>query len=95
MATLYYAEHVHTAQTGTQIPALYLCIGQESESGSVPESLYRNINEPNCPAREIKKVLKNLTFPELKSMKGNKSLDDFLMALYMLQVVSSRKYQHE
>ena len=46
MATLYQAEHVHFAQTWTQIAIPYFCTGQESESESVPESVYGNINEP-------------------------------------------------
>ena len=45
-ATLYYAEHVHIALTRTRIPTSYLCIGQESESESVPESVSVNVNEP-------------------------------------------------
>ena len=32
MATLYYTEHVHIAQTQTWIPSPYFCTGQESES---------------------------------------------------------------
>ena len=43
--TLYYAEHVHIAQT--QIPTLYFCSGQEYESESKPESISGNINEPS------------------------------------------------
>ena len=31
MATLHYARHGHIAQTLTQIPTPYPCIGQESE----------------------------------------------------------------
>ena len=46
MATLYYAEHVHIAQTWTQIPTPYFCVGQVSESESVPESVSGNVNEP-------------------------------------------------
>ena len=42
MAILYYAEHVHIAQTRTQIPTSYFCLGQESES----ESVSGNVNEP-------------------------------------------------
>ena len=45
MATLYYAEHVHIAQT--QIPLPKFCKGQESESCSVPESVSGNVNEPS------------------------------------------------
>ena len=41
MATLYYTEHVHIAQT--QIPTPYFCKGQESESES---SVSGNVNEP-------------------------------------------------
>ena len=36
MATLYYAKHVHIAQTRTRIPTPYYCVGQESES--IPKS---------------------------------------------------------
>ena len=43
MATLYYVEHVHFAQTGTRIPTPYFCIGQVSESESVPESVSGNV----------------------------------------------------
>ena len=43
MATLYYAEHVHIAQT--QIPNPYFCVGQESESKFVPESESGVVNE--------------------------------------------------
>ena len=50
MATLYYAENVHIAQTQTRIPTPYFCIGQESESESVPESVSGNVNEPLCIA---------------------------------------------
>ena len=32
MATWYYAERVHNAQTQTQIPTSYFCIAQESKS---------------------------------------------------------------
>ena len=39
MATLYYSEHVHIAQTRTQIPTPYFCVRYESESKSVPESV--------------------------------------------------------
>ena len=39
MATLYYAENVHIAQTGTQIPSPNFSLGQESESESVPGSI--------------------------------------------------------
>ena len=46
MATSYYAEHVHVAQTQTQILTLYLCIGQESETESVPESVSGYAIEP-------------------------------------------------
>ena len=35
MATLHCAEHVHIVQTGTQIPILYFCTGQESDSVSI------------------------------------------------------------
>ena len=45
-ATLYYVEHVHTAQILTQIPTPYYCTGQESESKSEPESVSGNVNEP-------------------------------------------------
>ena len=40
MVTLYYAEHVHIAQTWTWIPIRYFCVGQESDFESV------NVNEP-------------------------------------------------
>ena len=43
--TLYYAEHVHIAQT--QIPTLYFCSGQEYESESKPESISGYINDPS------------------------------------------------
>ena len=43
---MYYAEHVHIAQTRTQIPFLYFCTGQVSESEFVPESVSGNVNEP-------------------------------------------------
>ena len=46
MATLYYAEHVHIAQTQTRIPSPYFCTGQEFESESVSESVSGNVNEP-------------------------------------------------
>ena len=42
MATLYYAEHVHIAQTQTRIPTPCFCVGQES----VSESVSGNVNEP-------------------------------------------------
>ena len=44
MATYYYAEHVHIAQTRTWIPTSYFW--QESESEFVPESISGNVNEP-------------------------------------------------
>ena len=44
MATLYYAEYVHIAQTWTQIPTPYFCTRQESEFESVPESVFGNVN---------------------------------------------------
>ena len=46
MATLYCLEHVHIAQTQTQIPTPYVCLGQGSELDSVPESISANVNEP-------------------------------------------------
>ena len=46
MATLYYAEHVHIAQTWTWIPTPYFCIEQKAESESVPESISGNVYEP-------------------------------------------------
>ena len=45
IATLCYTEHVHIAQTQTQIPTPYFCAVQESESKSVPVSIYGNVNE--------------------------------------------------
>ena len=39
MVTLYCAEHVLIVQTRIQIPTAYFCIGQESESKSIPESI--------------------------------------------------------
>ena len=46
MATLYYPEHVYMAQTLTQIPTPYFCVGQESKFESVPESVSRSVIEP-------------------------------------------------
>ena len=46
MATLYYGEHVHIAQTRTRIPIPYFCTGQESKSESLPESVSGNVNKP-------------------------------------------------
>ena len=46
MATLHCAEHVHIVQTGTRIPILYFCIGQESKSVSISESVSSNVIEP-------------------------------------------------
>ena len=46
MATLYYAGHVHIAQTRTQIPTPYFRMEQESESESLSESVYGNVNKP-------------------------------------------------
>ena len=43
MATLYYTEHVHIAQT--QIPTPYFCAVQESESKPVHEFISGNVNE--------------------------------------------------
>ena len=34
------------SQTQTQILTPYLCVGQESESESVPKSVSGNVNEP-------------------------------------------------
>ena len=45
MVTLYYAEHIHITQTQTRIPTSYFCVGQESESESVPESISGNVFE--------------------------------------------------
>ena len=42
IATLYWAEHVRIAQTRTLSPTPYFCIGRESESESVPESVSGN-----------------------------------------------------
>ena len=36
----------HIAQTQTRIPTPYFCIGQESESESLLESVSDNVNEP-------------------------------------------------
>ena len=44
MATLYYAEYVHIAQTWISTP--YFCIRQESESVSVSEFVSGKVNEP-------------------------------------------------
>ena len=46
IATLYYAEYVHIAQTWTWFPTPYFCIGQESKSESIPECVSGNVNEP-------------------------------------------------
>ena len=46
MATLYYTEHIHIAQTWTQILAPCFCVGQELASESVPESVSGNVNKP-------------------------------------------------
>ena len=45
LATLYYAEHIHVAQTQTQISTPYFCTGQESEWECVPDSVSGNVNE--------------------------------------------------
>ena len=37
--------HFHIAQTQTWIPTPYFCIGQESESVPVSESVSDNVNE--------------------------------------------------
>ena len=42
MAALHYAEHVHIAQTRTQVPTPYFCTEQESET----ESVSGNVNGP-------------------------------------------------
>ena len=49
MATLYYAEHVHIAQTQTQIHTPYFYIGQESESKPVSVSESGNVFRPLDP----------------------------------------------
>ena len=36
----------HIAWTGTWIPTPYFCVGQESESESIPESVSGSVNEP-------------------------------------------------
>ena len=36
----------HIAHTLTRIPFHYFCIGQESKSESIPESVTGNVNEP-------------------------------------------------
>ena len=46
LATLHCAEHVNIAQTQTQIPSPYFCLGQESESVSVSKSVSGSVNEP-------------------------------------------------
>ena len=46
MATLYCAEHVHIAQTRNRIPTPYSCVGHESESEFIPESVSGSVNEP-------------------------------------------------
>ena len=46
MGTLHCAEHVCIAQTWNRITTPYFCIGQESESISVSESVSGNINKP-------------------------------------------------
>ena len=47
MATLYYAEHVHIAQTLTWIPTPYFCVGQEYyNSMPISESISGNVDEP-------------------------------------------------
>ena len=54
MATLYCAEHVHTAQTQTRIPTPYFFVGPESESESIHESVSSNVNEPlECQSRTL------------------------------------------
>ena len=52
MATLHYTEYVYIAQTHTQIPTPYFCMGQDSESESVPESVSGNIYEPSVKLKE-------------------------------------------
>ena len=61
VATLYYAEHVHTAQTEISTP--YFCIGQKSESAPVSES--GNVIKPLRPTSQF--VL--LFLGELSEMK--------------------------
>ena len=51
MATLYYVEHVHIAQTRTRITTAYFRMGQESKSESVPELIFGNVNE-SLPVEE-------------------------------------------
>ena len=46
MASLYCAEHVHIAQTKISVPTPNFCIGQESESVSIPECVSGSVNEP-------------------------------------------------
>ena len=45
MATLYYAEHLHIAQTQIWIPIPNFCVGQESEPKSVSKPIFGNVNE--------------------------------------------------
>ena len=45
MATLYYAEHFTLHGLGLR-SLLPVCVGQESESESVPESVSGHVNEP-------------------------------------------------
>ena len=52
MATLYYAENVHIAQT--LIPTPYFYIAQESESESVPVSKSGNVIKPLASSSNYK-----------------------------------------
>ena len=56
ITTLYYAEHVHIAEMWTWIPIPYFCVGQESESESVPEPISGNVNEPLLPTTGMRSV---------------------------------------
>ena len=62
IATLHYTEHIHMAQTQTWIPTPHFCIGQESESKSIPLSEFNNVSKPKfytkiLSVRDVKKFL--------------------------------------
>ena len=63
MATLFYVEQVHIAQTRTRIPTPYFCMGQESEIESVSESgnvikpLHTNLFCSHLSSEEITKFV--------------------------------------
>ena len=62
MATLYYAERVHIAQTQARIPTPFFCIRQESESEYISVSVFKpnNVIKPSTLTPTFASIFNNV-----------------------------------